>query len=127
MDDTSTYPKLVIIDETQNAGTAGGKVGDIEPLPEEFGRNLDTLERARQWLSNPHNWHTSKLYILRWNGLLCTVQDERAKRMIAEPWDDGLPWAAVYGQREIRSGRASGSLSGSQGGTEPGSQEDGQL
>jgi hypothetical protein len=78
---------------------------NTEPLPESFGRNLDTLEKARLWLTNPHNWHSSHLFILKWNGLIPTVDAEHGRRLIAEPWDDGLPWAAVYGQMEVRSGR----------------------
>jgi hypothetical protein len=73
-----------------------------QPLPEQFGRNLDTLEKARLWLTNPHNWHESKLFILRWNGLLCTVNREHGARLIREAWDDGIPWAAVTEQRRRR-------------------------
>lgn len=69
-----------------------------EPLPEHFGRNLDTLEKARRWLTNPHNWHDSKLFILKWDGLLCTVMREHAVKLLREPWDDGLPWCVVYEQ-----------------------------
>lgn len=75
---------------------------DTKPLPESFGRNLDTLEKARQWLTNPHNWHHTRLFILQWNGLLPTVSEEHGKRLIREPWDSGLPWCAVYGQRTRR-------------------------
>lgn len=75
---------------------------DTKPLPESFGRNLDTLEKARLWLTNPHNWHSSKLFILKWNGLLPTVSEEHGKRLIREHWDSGLPWCVVYGQRNRR-------------------------
>jgi len=72
------------------------------PLPESFGRNLDTLEKARLWLINPHNWHGGSLFILKWNGLLCTVMKEHGERLLREPEDMGLPWCAVYGQKERR-------------------------
>ncbi len=76
---------------------------DTRPLPEAFGRNLDTLEKARLWLTNPHNWHESRLFILKWSGLLCTVNREHGQRLIKEPWDKGLPWCAAYEQRTRRS------------------------
>lgn len=72
---------------------------NTQPLSPEFGRELITLERARQWLTNPHNWHDSRLFVLHWNGLLCTINKEHAARIIREWWDDGLPWAACYQQR----------------------------
>ena len=103
----SDYRPFVIIDETQE-GSKREKPEETKPLSEEFGRNLDTIEKARLWLTNPNNWHESSLYILKWNGLLCTVQREHGERLTREPWDDGLPWAAVYGQKRRRA--SSGSL-----------------
>jgi hypothetical protein len=75
---------------------------DTKPLPESFGRDLDTLEKARLWLTNPHNWHTGKLFILKWNGLLCSIMEEHGKRLLDNPQDNGLPWCAVYGQKQRR-------------------------
>ena len=69
------------------------------PLHESFGRNLDTLEKARLWLTNPHNWHNGTLFILKWDGLLCTVMKEQGERLIRQPHDQGLPWCVVSGQR----------------------------
>lgn len=102
--------ELIIIDETQNPDKKSP--AKAEPLSEDFGRNLDTIEKARTWLVNPHNWHESRLFVLKWNGLLCTVMREHGERLIREPEDNGLPWAVMYGQRQIREGRAgaSGSL-----------------
>lgn len=76
---------------------------NTQPLPESFGRNLDTLEKARLWLTNPHNWHSSRLFILKWNGLLCSVSQEHGERLIREPEDNGLPWCVVIGQHTRRS------------------------
>ena len=75
---------------------------NIPPLPESFGRNLDTLEKARLWLTNPNNWHAGKLFILKWDGLLCTVMEEHGRRLLENPEDMGLPWAVVYGQQRRR-------------------------
>ena len=95
---------MLIIDETLEP-KKHVEPTNVEPLSEDFGRNLDTLEKARLWLTNPHNWHESRLYTLKWNGLLCTVSREHGRRLVEEPWDNGLPWAVVYGQRQIREGR----------------------
>lgn len=74
----------------------------VNPLPDSFGRSLDTLEKARLWLTNPHNWHESRLFILKWNGLLPTISREHGMRLQREWWDDGLPWCVVYEQRKRR-------------------------
>ena len=75
---------------------------NTQPLPESFGRNLDTLEKARLWLTNPHNWHTGKLFILRWDGLIPTIMEDHARNLIKNPQDDGLPWCVVFGQGKRR-------------------------
>jgi hypothetical protein len=77
-------------------------ITNTKPLPEAFGRNLDTLEKARLWLTNPHNWHDSKLFIMKWNGLLCTVSRDHGERLLRETWDNGLPWCAVWEQKTRR-------------------------
>jgi hypothetical protein len=66
------------------------------------GYNLDTIEKARAWLTHPSNWLTSKLFILKWDGLIPKVSKEHGERLIAETWDDGLPWCVVIGQRDRR-------------------------
>lgn len=102
MDDTEFRP-CPIIDCTED-GYEDSRLTreNTKPLPEQFGRNLDTLEKARLWLTNPHNWHTSKLFILKWSGLLCTVNEEYGRRLVDEPGDDGLPWCVVHGQKQRR-------------------------
>ena len=99
--------KLEVIDETTQEKKKEAEE-NTKPLPEEFGRNLDTLEKARLWLTNPNNWHESRLYILKWDGLRCTVSRDHGERLRREPWDDGLPWAAMHGQKRRRA--SSGSL-----------------
>lgn len=76
----------------------------VEPLPVEFGKRLDTVERAREWLTNPHNWHESNMMILRWDGNLCTVCRRHGERLIREPWDNGLPEVVVREQMRLKSG-----------------------
>lgn len=77
----------------------------VKALPATFGENLGTPERARQWLTNPHNWHDTHLYILRWDGYLPTINRDEGLRLLREPWDMGLPEVTVWLQRELRAGR----------------------
>ena len=93
---------LLVLDYLEGEIPAAPSKSNTQPLPELFGRNLDTLEKARQWLTNPHNWHTGELFVLRWNGLIPTVSQRHGERLIKEPWDDGLPWCVVYEQRRRR-------------------------
>lgn len=78
------------------------------PLPDSQGYELDTIEKARTWLTNPNNWFRSKLFILKWEGLIPRVSEEHGRRLIEEPWDDGLPWAAMHGQAQRRAKRDRG-------------------
>jgi hypothetical protein len=75
---------------------------DFEPLSEEFGKNLNTVEDARKWLTNPHNWHSSNLFVIKWNGLLCTVNERFGQRLIDEPNDIGLLNVVVIDQIRIK-------------------------
>ena len=84
------------------------KSDNVEKLSDHFGRNLDTLEKARLWATNPNNWHEGKLFMVKWDGLLCTVSREVGFRLLAEPWDDGIPWAIMYGQSVRRAKRERG-------------------
>jgi len=76
-----------------------------EKLSEEFGRNLDTVVKARKWLTNPFNWHEGRLFTIQWNGLLPTVSRYHGLRLIKEPHDDGLPMVVVRWQYDIRNGK----------------------
>jgi len=81
----------------------------LPPLSREFGRNLYTLADARVWLTHPANWHSSHLYILRWDGPYVTVMREHGERLLRETWDDGLPWVVVVEQERRRRWVAGGS------------------
>ncbi len=73
-------------------------------LSEDFGRNLDTVEKARQWLTNPHNWHDGQIIVVKWTGLLCTLSKDRGLRLFKETWDNGLPEVIVREQIRLRKG-----------------------
>jgi hypothetical protein len=75
---------------------------DFEPLSEEFGKNLNTIDDAKKWLTNPHNWHTSNLFVIKWNGLLCTVNERFGQRLVDEPNDIGLLKVVVTEQLRIK-------------------------
>lgn len=92
--------KLDIVDYTDSKEKV--QVETPKPLPESLGYNLDTIEKARQWLINPQNWFKSELFILRWEGLIPKISERHGRRLIAEPWDDGLPWTVVYEQKKLR-------------------------
>jgi hypothetical protein len=80
------------------------KLEDVQPLSEEFGRNLDSIEKARQWLTNPHNWFDSSFWIIKWDGIICKVCRRQGERLIREPNDQGLPMVVVAEQFRIRKG-----------------------
>lgn len=94
-------PKLVIIDYTEDPNYKPEE--PPPPIPESFGYNLDTVEKARRWLTHPQNWFRSELFIIRWNGLLPMISEKHGRRLIAEPWDNGLPEVVVWEQRKRRS------------------------
>lgn len=75
-----------------------------DPLPIEFGRNLDTVEKARKWLTNPHTWRDSNTYIIYWDGIVPHISSHHGRRLLEETWDNGLPEVVVREQRRIRSG-----------------------
>jgi len=76
-----------------------------EKLSEDFGRNLDTIAKARLWLTNPFNWHESNMYVLKWNGLIPSVNRNHGMNLVNEPHDDGLPIVVVRQQRDIKNGK----------------------
>ena len=72
------------------------------PLLESFGYGLDTVQKARQWLTNPQNWFKSNLFIIKWDGLLPRICEQHGQRLINEPWDDGLAHTVMVEQRKRR-------------------------
>lgn len=96
--------RFKIVDVTSDAPVIVITKDMIEPLGEDFGRNLDTIKKARQWLTNPHNWHEGETFVLKWEGLLCTICKKHGRRLIDEPWDDGLPEVVVREQIRLRRG-----------------------
>lgn len=74
------------------------------PLPREFGLNLDTVAKAMLWLTNPHNWFQSETTILKWDGLVPLLCRRRGLRLHQEPWDIGLAQIVVIDQIKLRRG-----------------------
>lgn len=70
----------------------------------DYGRNLDTVAKARAWLTDERNWFKSNMFIIRWDGLTPTVSEHHGKRLQNEPWDDGLAEVVVVRQQGIRAG-----------------------
>jgi len=93
--------RLKIIDVT---GSVDSKPASQEKLPEEFGKNLGTIARARQWLTSPHNWFEGQVYIVKWNGLIPTVCSAHGRRLLEEPWDNDLPGVVVREQNRLKAG-----------------------
>lgn len=83
--------------------------GDLLELPKEklareFGLDLNTIPKARRWLTNPQNWFESQTFILKWDGLVPFICRRHGLRLLQEPWDDGLPEVVVREQMRLRSG-----------------------
>lgn len=93
---------IKIIDETTNEARVVRS--QIMPLPPEFGLSLDTVAKAREWLTNPNNWFESTVFILKWDGLLPKVSARHGQRLVDEPWDDGLAQVVVREQVRLRRG-----------------------
>lgn len=94
--------KIVDVDIEKPSSLVSKK--NTPPLSEDFGKNLDTVAKARAWLTNPHNWHESHMSIIKWNGLLCTVNREVAMELLDSPHDNGLPEVIFRDQIRIRKG-----------------------
>jgi hypothetical protein len=68
----------------------------------EFGRNLDTVEKARRWLTHPKNWRKTQLFIIIWDGSIPYISERHGQKMIDEPWDDSLTQVVVIGQHRLK-------------------------
>lgn len=97
--------RKLIIQDCTSEDASPGPVFQKERLPDELGRNLDTVAKARQWLTNPFNWHEGNITIIKWNGLIPSVSRSHGHRLAMEPWDDGLPMCIVRQQYDRRNGK----------------------
>jgi hypothetical protein len=113
MDDTNNTPETV--------GVIPERLYREDPLPSKHNTvpfsiedmpNLDTIEGARTWLLNPHNWFRGTLFILKWEGLVPTVAQSHAETLWREPWNDDLPWCVVASRRMKRLQAAKGQPEG---------------
>ena len=98
--------KIEVIDVVSDEAVK--KKYKAEPLPESFARNLDTIEKAREWLTNPNHWTDTEIVILTWVGLIPFVNRHHGERLLNEPWDNGIPWVVVTEQKRRRSKKERG-------------------
>lgn len=96
--------KMLFKDISEAVPSSQVNKGNTPKLPDDFGRELETAERARKWLTNPHNWHEGNIFVIKWNGLLCSVSRSHGMRLIDEPWDNGLPEVVAREQIRLRRG-----------------------
>lgn len=96
--------KMIIEDILSEQEVVIPKKEDVEPLPLELGKKITTIEEARRWLTNPHNWFEGRIYILKWNGPIPTISRYHGEKLIREPHDDGILRAVVLEQRRLRNG-----------------------
>lgn len=98
--------KLLITDVSTDAPSrpSAPTKDNVPKLSDDFGRDLSTVSKARQWLVNPHNWHQSDMWVCRWNGLLVTINEKHGRYLIERPDDNGLPEVVVREQYRLRQG-----------------------
>lgn len=99
--------KLAIIDIEGDVTAPRAKIPkkeEVEKLSEDFGRNLDTIAKARQWLTNPHNWHKSDMYVIKWDGLLTTINRRHAIEMLNSVNDNFLVEVVIREQMRLKRG-----------------------
>lgn len=97
--------KLLIVDMDDGAPAKFFPTKEnTPPLSEEFGRNLDTIAKARQWLTNPHNWLDQDSFVVKWDGLIVKIAKRHGMRLFDEPHDLGLPEVIVREQIRLRKG-----------------------
>jgi hypothetical protein len=97
--------KLLIVDvESDGPAKFFPTKENTPPLSEEFGRNLDTIAKARQWLTNPHNWLDQNSFVVKWDGLIVKIAKHHGVRLFEETHDNGLPEVVVREQIRLRRG-----------------------
>ena len=72
-------------------------VGPRPPL--ELGKNLNTIEDARKWLSHPSNWIKSQLFIIKWDGEVPYIEETRARKLEE---DDSVLLSVVRHQKFLK-------------------------
>lgn len=72
------------------------------PPPPELGKNLQNLDDAKRWLLHPSNWHDSRVFILKWDGLVPTLSRYHGERLLREEWDTGILEVAVRHQYALK-------------------------
>jgi hypothetical protein len=102
-DDDSSNPFVVYKDEVFEKRTTNK--WEVRRLPDDFGRNLDSVDKAYEWLVNPHNWFESTLDIVRWNGVIPTISKSRGELLARQPYDTGFPEVIMMLQRRHKAGK----------------------
>lgn len=69
--------------------------------PEELGKNLLTVADVRTWLSHPSNQLETRLFIVKWDGLVPKVSVHHVERMMVE---DGFCEVVIWEQQRRRRG-----------------------
>lgn len=69
-----------------------------------YGKNLDTVAKARAWLMDRRNWFKGQMWIIRWDGLTPTITEKHGQELLDNPDDDGLPEVVIRHQQDVRSG-----------------------
>lgn len=99
--------RLLIVDTDSDVPNTPALVLQTGSLPAEMGKNLDTIAKARQWLTHPQNWHDTNMFIIKWDGLTPSISKQHGMRLIRETHDDGLPTVVVIEQRNMKNGKKS--------------------
>lgn len=101
-----TMRKMIIIEgEYTEEDPVAKHLRDMEnvELDNELGKDLTTIEKARQWLLHPVNFsQVGDIDIMKWDGLVPRISKRHAFRLLREPWDTGLFEVAVRHQHHLR-------------------------
>jgi len=74
-----------------------------ETPPESLGKNLNNIEDAKTWLLHPSNWIDSRLWIIKWDGIVPKIARHQALKLIEEPGDDAIFQVVVRHQSSLKS------------------------
>lgn len=76
-------------------------VEEIVPTPE-MGRNLDTVEKTLAWLQHPSNWISSRITLIKWDGLIPRISAYHGKRLRDLPDDNDMARTVCLEQKRRR-------------------------